>query len=137
VELDPLSLSLQANRALLHYFAGRYGDADSLLRAVLAQDSSDVLAKWGLALVAEQQGRLDDAIAGLKPIVASSLNRMSSLGHMYAVAGKHAQAKSVLATLRAEAKRRYVPSYWFALVHAGLGERDEALRYLERAYEER
>jgi hypothetical protein len=30
-----------------------------------------------------------------------------------------------------------VPSYWFALVHAGLGERDSALRYLERAYEER
>jgi hypothetical protein len=30
-----------------------------------------------------------------------------------------------------------VPAYWFALVHAGLGERDQALRYLERAYEER
>nr|MBA3895393.1 hypothetical protein [Gemmatimonadales bacterium] len=28
-------------------------------------------------------------------------------------------------------------SYYFALVHAGLGERDQALRYLERAYEER
>ena len=38
---------------------------------------------------------------------------------------------------RAEAEQRYVPSYWFALVHAGLGERDQALRYLERAYEER
>ena len=32
---------------------------------------------------------------------------------------------------------RVVPSYWFALVHAGLGESDQALRYLERAYEER
>ena len=35
------------------------------------------------------------------------------------------------------AARSYVPSYWFALLHAGLGQRDSALRYLERAYEER
>ena len=30
-----------------------------------------------------------------------------------------------------------MPSYYFALVHAGLGQLDQALRYLERAYEER
>ena len=30
-----------------------------------------------------------------------------------------------------------MPAYWFALVYAGLGERDQALRYLERAYTER
>jgi hypothetical protein len=43
----------------------------------------------------------------------------------------------VLDTLRAAGARGYVPSYYFALVHTGLGERDQALRYLERAYEER
>jgi hypothetical protein len=43
----------------------------------------------------------------------------------------------VLGELRAAAARSYVPSYYFAVVHAGLGQRDEALRYLERAYEER
>jgi serine/threonine protein kinase/tetratricopeptide (TPR) repeat protein len=137
VELDPLSLSLRTNRALLDYFAGRYDQADSLLREVLKSDSTDVLAKWGLALVAEQQGRLDDAIAMLEPISGSSLNRKSSLGHAYAVGGRIARARSVLAALRAATARSYVPSYYFALVHAGLGERDQALRYLERAYEER
>ena len=89
VELDPLSLALQANRALLDYFAGRYDDADRRLREVLKSDSTDVLAKWGLALVAEQQGRLDEAIAILEPISGSSNNRRSSLGHAYAVAGKN------------------------------------------------
>jgi hypothetical protein len=43
----------------------------------------------------------------------------------------------VLTTLHAAAANRYVPAYWFALVYAGLGERDKALRYLERSYEER
>ena len=47
------------------------------------------------------------------------------------------EARSVLAALRTAAAQKYVPSYWFALVHAGLGEHDQALRYLERAYEER
>ena len=137
VELDPLSLALQSNRALLDYFAGRYDEADRRLRDVLKSDSSDVLAKWGLALVAEQQGKPDRAIALLEPISGSSNLRKSSLGHAYAVAGNTARARSVLAALREAAARSYVPSYWFALVHAGLGERDQALRDLERAYEER
>ena len=137
VELDPLSLQLHANRALLDYFAGKYGEAERRLRDVLKSDSTDVLAKWGLALVAEQQGRLDEAIAILEPISGTSNNRKSSLGHAYAVAGKVAKARSVLASLHEAAAGSYVPSYWFALVHAGLGERDQALRYLERAYQER
>ncbi|HTK43132.1 MAG TPA: tetratricopeptide repeat protein, partial [Gemmatimonadales bacterium] len=137
VELDPLSLQLHANRALLDYFAGKYGEAERRLRDVLKSDSTDVLAKWGLALVAEQQGRLDEAIAILEPISGTSNNRKSSLGHAYAVAGKVAKARSVLDSLREAAAGSYVPSYWFALVHAGLGERDQALRYLERAYQER
>ena len=137
MELDPLSLPLQANRALLNYFAGRYDTARTELAAILKIDSSDVLARWGLALVAEQQGRPDEAIALLEPISATSLNRKSSLGHAYGIAGRTAQARSVLDTLRARAARSYVPSYYFALVHAGLGERDPALQYLERAYQER
>ena len=105
--------------------------------AVLESDSADALAKWGLALVAEQQGRPGEAIAILEPISGSSLNRKSSLGHAYAAAGKTAQARGVLAALGVAAATKYVPSYWFALVHAGLGEHDQALRYLERAYQER
>jgi serine/threonine-protein kinase len=137
VELDPLSLPLQTNRALLDYFAGRYDEAERRLREVLKSDSTDGLAKWGLGLVAEQQGRLNEAIAVLEPISGSSLLRKSSLGHAYAVAGKTTRARSILTTLTSEAAQHYVPSYWFALVHAGLGEGDQALRYLERAYEER
>ena len=104
---------------------------------MLKRDSTDGLAKWGLGLVAEQQGRLNDAISILEPLSGGSLNRKASLGHAYGVAGKVAQARSVLTALRAAADRSYVPSYYFALVHVGLGERDLAFRYLERAYQER
>lgn len=43
----------------------------------------------------------------------------------------------MLAELRAAEADNYVPAYYFALVHGGLGEREQALRALERAYEER
>ncbi|MGE3527327.1 MAG: tetratricopeptide repeat protein, partial [Gemmatimonadales bacterium] len=68
VELDPLSPSLLVNRALLEYFAGRYDDSERELREILKSDSTDLLARWALALVAEQQGRADEAIAILQPI---------------------------------------------------------------------
>ena len=73
VALDPLSLPLQANRALLDYFAGRPDEANGRLREVLKRDSTDALAKWGLALVAEQQGRPDQAIAILEAMSGGSL----------------------------------------------------------------
>jgi serine/threonine-protein kinase len=137
VELDPLSLELQANRALLDYFAGRYPEAEKRLSEILARDSSDVLAQWGLALVLEQERRFDSAIAILERVSGASANRRASLGHAYAMAGKTAKARAILAGLKADAEKRYVPAYWFALIHEGLGEREQALRQLERAYEER
>jgi eukaryotic-like serine/threonine-protein kinase len=137
VELDPLSISLQANRALLDYFAGRYDEAATRLHEIIETDSTDVLAKWGLALVAEQQGRPDEAIAILEPITGRSMLRKSTLGHAYALAGNRARARSILTELEEASAQTYVPSYWFAVVHAGLGENDQALQYLERAYEER
>jgi len=137
VDLDPLSTPLKANRALLEYFAGRYNQAGAELREMLKTDSTDITAQWGLALVDEQQGRSSEAIATLERITGASLNRKSSLGHAYAVAGKTTQARAVLAALDSAATSRYVPAYYFALMYTALGEHDQALRYLERAYEER
>ena len=48
-----------------------------------------------------------------------------------------AKARGILVELNQKAAQTYVPAYYFALLYAGLGQRDQALRYLERAYEER
>jgi serine/threonine-protein kinase len=137
VTLDPLTPSLRANTALLNYFGGRYSDALTQLTAVLKTDSTDIIARWGLGLVKEQLGSPAEAIAIFEPIVGSSPNRISSLGHAYAIAGRTEQARAALDTLTARAARTYVPAYWFALVHVGLGEKEEAITWLERAYQER
>jgi serine/threonine protein kinase len=78
------------------------------------------------------------AIKLLKPDLSALLGSERFLREIeIAVAGKVSRARSILAALRAAAADSYVPAYYFALVHAGLGEREQALRYLERAYEER
>ena len=137
MELDPLSLPLRANTALLNYFGGKYQEALSQLDETLAADSTSRLALWGKALVLEQLGKPKEAIAILEPMGFANLNRVSSLGHAYAIAGRSAEARMVLDTLEAKAKTSYVPAYYFAVVHAGLEHQDEALRWLDRAYQER
>jgi TolB-like protein/tetratricopeptide (TPR) repeat protein len=58
-------------------------------------------------------------------------------GYILARLGRTNEARDVLSTLEALARERYVPAYSMALVHAGLGDRDAALQWLERAYEAR
>jgi len=61
----------------------------------------------------------------------------SLLGYTYAVTGKTAEARRVLDELKVMSTRNYVAPKHLALVYAGLGERDEMFRWLEKAYEDR
>ena len=139
VELDPLSLPLQANRALLDYFAGRYDEAGSRLREVLKSDSTDVLAKWGLALVAEQQGRPGEAIALLEPISGSQpqpqvVARPCLRGRRARPREARKRSRRRCARPRPRATCPPTSSRWCTPASASA---TQALRYLERAYEER
>lgn len=136
-ELDPLSLLLKTNIALLHYFAGQYDQALMELEATLEIDPEFTVALWGTGLVYEQKGRYGEAIRVMEQVAGESPNRKSSLGHLYAVAGRREEAQSVLEELSGRAEEAYVPSYFFALICAGLGEKDQAFEWLEKAYQER
>lgn len=61
----------------------------------------------------------------------------AGLGHAYAVSGNKADAQKVLDQLKELSAKRYVAPYNVAVIYAGLGENDEAFRWLRRAYAER
>src|SRR6185295_14461645 len=61
----------------------------------------------------------------------------AELGYALAVAGRRAEARAVLEALSQPPSGRYVSPYAVALVHAGLGDRDQALAWLDKAYAER
>ena len=59
---------------------------------------------------------------------------LAARGHLLATLGRTAEAREVLQTLEEGSRARYVPPMTVALVHAGLGDRERAFEWLERAF---
>ena len=62
---------------------------------------------------------------------------LALLGHLYAVSGQQAAARNIISQLQQMSKGRYVPSLYIAMVYTGLGDKDEAFAWLDKAYAER
>ncbi|HEV8422765.1 MAG TPA: hypothetical protein VGQ40_05425 [Chthoniobacterales bacterium] len=59
------------------------------------------------------------------------------LGLTYAVCGDTTRARQKLAELHAIAEKRYLDPSTFASIHASLGEMNDALRYFQKALDDR
>ena len=139
-ELDPLSLENNFTVGFVYHSSRRYDEAITWCRRVLDMDSGNWRAHWGLGLALLQKKSYDEAIAELRKAVEISGRggvQLGSLGYAYAVAGRRADALEVLERLKAYLKEHYAPPAALALVFSGLGEKDQALAWLERANEER
>jgi hypothetical protein len=60
----------------------------------------------------------------------------AALGHAHALAGDQTRARAILQELTAPSRKQYVAAANIALVHVGLGDRESAFQWLERAYRE-
>ncbi|HXG94811.1 MAG TPA: tetratricopeptide repeat protein [Blastocatellia bacterium] len=137
-ELDPLSFISNAHLGWVLYLAGRYDEAIEHCKKLLDVDPNFFPAHRYLGLAYEQQGKYKEAIVEFQEGVRLSGNplMLALLGHAYAASSKRAEAERVLADLQGQ-KQRYVSPYTIAAIYAGLGERDEAFKWLERAFDER
>jgi TolB-like protein/Tfp pilus assembly protein PilF len=61
----------------------------------------------------------------------------AALGLAYAVSGKKGLTAKLADQFKAAAKKRYIPPTYFGMLFAGLGDKDKALEWLEKAFEER
>jgi tetratricopeptide (TPR) repeat protein len=85
-----------------------------------------------------QKGMNDEAIDAFRR--AAALNGVRDSAHLaygYAVTGHRDDAKRLIETLVASDRTRYLPPFHIALAYAGLGDKDAAFRWLDRAYNER
>lgn len=140
LELDPLSLVINANLAIIFLYSGKYEEAIRQCRKTLDLDPDFGVAHLYLGLAYERAGRFDEAIAELQQarVLSDGSSRETGvLGYIFAVAGQTAKARKLLEELEKLPKRRYVSPFDVALIHIGLGERDRAFEWLEKAYEER
>jgi len=135
-ELDPLYPMQPALSANAEFQARNYSAGLRFARQATTLGPSFWIAHYMLATIEERLGHDEAALAALANAEASSGNsKMPSLrGYIMAKQGRRRDAEAVLTTLEAIARERYLPPYALALVHAGLGQRDPAFQWLERAY---
>ncbi len=139
-QLDPLTLITQALEGQFLLYAGRDDEAISRLRKTLEINSDFWIAHNNLGRVYIHLGRFDEAISELQKAIKlsnGSTEPVTQMGYALAKSGKRAQALSTLGELKSFATNNYVPAYNFAMIYNGLGEKDQALAYLERSLQER
>jgi TolB-like protein/Flp pilus assembly protein TadD len=138
--LDPLSLPITASLGLVYLVLREYEKAEVQCLKAIEMDSNFAMARSVLASVYIQEGMYDKAINELKAIAdlpTSTPEDIAYLGYGYARGGRMDEARRILAELNDRAKDRYVPPCFFAIIHIGLDEKDDALKWLQKAYEER
>jgi Flp pilus assembly protein TadD len=84
--------------------------------------------------------KYDDAIRELRKaasIGGNTTEPITQLGYALARSGNQEEARQTLEDLTSLGAKFYVPSYSFAMIYNGLGEKDLALRYLEKSLDER
>jgi TolB-like protein/Flp pilus assembly protein TadD len=139
VELDPLSLVINADLGTDYYYARRYDEAIAQVRKTLEMDPGFYIAHLGLGQMLDAKGAHDAAIAECQK--ARALNDdpavLGVLARAHGLSGNKTEAEKILDQLKELSKLRYVAAYSFALVYLGLGNKEEALRWLEQSYQDR
>jgi DNA-binding winged helix-turn-helix (wHTH) protein/TolB-like protein len=138
-ELEPLSFVASSHLAWIYYLAGQNDKAIEQCRKILELDPSSFPARRYLGLAYEAKGMYAEAITEFQTGVklSGSPLMLALLGHAYAASGKTAEAKQVLNELQQLQGQRYVSPYTVAAIHAGLGDNDQAFKWLETAVDER
>ena len=139
VELDPLSLVINADLGMNYYYARRYDEAISQLRKTLEMDPGYYYAHVDLGQVLAAKRAFGEAISEYQK--ARALNDdpfvLGLLGHAYASSGNKTEALKILDQLKEVSRQRYVSMYSFAIVYLALDDKQEALRWLEQSYQDR
>jgi len=139
-ELDPLSPTVNRDLGAILYRARDYDKAITQLRNTLEIAPSFPLAYITLSNVYAEKGMYPEAIAERKKAVALSSDDpelLAGFGRIYALEGNIPESRKLLDTLAKRSKHQYVPPLAFVSIYIGLGDKDSAFSWLERAYEER
>jgi TolB-like protein/Flp pilus assembly protein TadD len=140
LELDPLSLPINRDLGDAFYFARQYDQAIEQLRKTEELEPNYAQPQRDLVLAYAQKSMYKEAIAeGDKRLAVAPDDRiaLAYLGYAYAKAGRRVEAKKVLDQLNDLSKRQYVPARRRTIIYAGLGEKDRAFEWMEKAYDDR
>src|SRR6266496_4096148 len=138
IELDPLNSFFQSALAYFLYHARRYDDAIVQIKKTLQLDPASTLGRHLLGCCLLWKGDTPGAIAEFQrsKIVVTGAWYQGLLGYAYAISGDRPKAEQMLRELEEMAKRQYVSSTAFAMIYLGLGEKEKALDWLDKSYQD-
>jgi len=136
-ELDPISPVIAGG-------SGRYGKQYDVMiehaKEKLELDPNSFATYRMLGTAYALKGMYRESIAAYqkaRDLSAGAPHSLADLGYTYAICGKRAEALNVIGELEELSKHRYVSPYYFALIYTGLGEKDTAFTWLQKAVGER
>jgi TolB-like protein/tetratricopeptide (TPR) repeat protein len=139
VELDPLSIVINADLGETFFYARRFDESVAQLRKTLEIDPTSFYAHYNLGIALQAKGDLSGAITEYEK--AKQLSDNPAVATFWAQAKAHAgdkdAARRMLSELDEISKHREVVGYLRALLYLSLNNKDEALRWLEQGFEER
>jgi TolB-like protein/Flp pilus assembly protein TadD len=139
-ELDPLSPIIEANTGMDYYYGRRFDQAINELQSTAEREPNFWVLYSMLGQTHLAMGRNAEATAEFvraRSLSPESVRNISMLGRAYAVAGRRAEAQRLVEKLLSLSRKRYVPPVYMAIIYIGLGEKDKAFTWLEKAYADR
>jgi tetratricopeptide (TPR) repeat protein len=139
-ELEPLNPLVAANVGWVYYLDHQYGPAEVECSKVIELEPTYAWTHNCLGSVYVQTGRLQEAVAELQQGATLSkrgVMELMYLGHSLGISGDRAGAQKVLDEMKDLSRRRYVPPEYIAVVYGGLGDKDRAFQWWEKAFAER
>jgi tetratricopeptide (TPR) repeat protein len=140
MELDPLSLIINACWADTFYVRKEYDQAIREIRKVVEIDPNFAFARLSLGVCHREKGMFEEAIAEIQKariLSGDPLYGLGDLGNAYALAGKKGPAMEVITNLQELSKQGYSVDYDIALVYYGLGDKERVFELLGKACEEK
>ena len=138
-DLDPLSLVKKTIGGMMYAYARKFDLGIEQCQKVLDLDPSFQLARFFLGMNYIGVGMYDEAIIELQAAfeLSKGLNlfAQSMLGYAYALSNNRGKTLNILDQFYERSNQSYICPHYFYLIYIGLGEYDQALEFLEKAYE--
>ena len=141
LRIDPISFPIIVSSGLVFYLARQYDRDLEICQRILEMDPTGFYQGYFVVgEVYERKGMYAEAIQALETAVRLSHRNphmLAVMGYALARSGKTAEAIQLIDELKGRPTRVYTSPFNIAMIYAGLGQKDETLEWLEKAYEDR
>ena len=139
-EIDPASPLVNSALAEVKYYQRDYDGSITQAWKTLQEHPGYPYAELWMAWSYREKKMYAESIEILRGAARQSNNNpafLAQYGHALAVSGDKAGAQQVLAQLRSLSASRYIPEIYVAEIYLGLGDKEQTLNWLEKAFKSR